>query len=112
MTFYIGTPHTHNAGYHWDGYGAGKEQNDVQTCPHCQAVILMQQWKKAQSSYFCTRCFKPTCGQPACESKGCVPFAAKLEREFDMTMKLHQFMKDAGLTPEPARPLFTGIITE
>jgi GTP-binding protein LepA len=36
----------------------------------------------------------------------------RLEREFDMTMKLHQFMKDAGLTPEPARPLFTGIITE
>ena len=63
MTFTIGTPFARNAGYHWNGAGREKEQNDVQTCPYCQAVILMQEWRKSATQYFCVKCCKPTCGK-------------------------------------------------
>jgi hypothetical protein len=114
MTFHIGTPFTRGAGYHWNGAGSEKEQNDVRTCTHCQAVILMQQWKKVENGKmtggFCQRCNAPICGP--CNAKlaaeGCVPFIAKLERQFDMTTKLSQFLRDAGQAPK--RQIFTGII--
>lgn len=111
MTFSIGTPFSRNAGYHYNGAGREKEQNDVQTCPHCQAVILMQEWKKVENGKmtggFCMKCNRPTCDKPSCHV--CSPFIQKLEKEFDMTVKLKQFMKDAGLEPANQRPIFTGL---
>ena len=115
----IGTPFAHNAGYQWNddtASGGKREQHDVQTCTHCQAVILMQQWRKVEEGKmtggFCMRCNAPICGpcNKAMQHQGCVPFIAKLEKEFDMTVKLDQFLRDAGL--EPKRPMFTGLIQE
>ena len=117
MTFSIGTPFTHNAGYHWNGAGREKDQNDVQTCTHCQAVILMQQWRKVENGKmtggFCMRCSAPICGpcNRTMQTQGCIPFMAKLEKEFDMVTKYDQFLKDAGMVPvQPSRPIFTGLL--
>lgn len=119
MTFTIGTPFTRNAGYfkNDDRVSGGKLQEDsVRTCPHCQAVILMQQWRGVDAQGrmnggFCNKCSSPIC--PTCTPKfhkeGCIPFIAKLERDYDMTVKLAQFRKLAGLEPEPTTRLFTGI---
>jgi hypothetical protein len=119
MTFFIGTPFTHNAGYQWNDdspSGGKKAENDVQTCPHCQAVILMQTWRKVEDGKmnggFCMRCSAPVCGpcNARMAAEGCVPYIARLEKVFDMTVKLAQFRRDAGLEPVPKRPLFTGLI--
>ena len=119
MGFVIGTPHTHNAGYSWYRYSCDTRvvEDDVQTCPHCQAVIRMRQWQTTKDGKmaggFCMKCDAPIC--PHCQAKmqteGCIPFMRKLERELDMTVKYHQFVKEAGLEPAaPSRPLFTGLI--
>jgi hypothetical protein len=116
LTFVIGTPFSHNAGYHWDGQGKTKDENDVQTCPHCEAVILMQQWRKVEEGKmtggFCMKCSKPVCGRcnAKMQTEGCIPFIAKLEKHFDMTVKLQQFIKEAGMEPATSRPIFTGLI--
>ena len=118
MTFSIGTPFSKGAGYYYNWEQRGKSEADVQTCPHCQAVILMQEWRKIahgkMAGGYCMRCNKPVCDQ--CNKKmiseGCIPFIAKLEKEFDMTVKLSQFLKDAGMEPAaPHRP-FTGLVKE
>lgn len=117
MTFKIGTPHAHNAGYSWSRYSADTRvvEDDVQTCPHCQAVIRMRQWSQTEngkmSGGFCGKCSAPVC--PHCQARmakyGCEPFLKKLEQELDMTVKLQQFIKDAGLEPaRPHQPIFTG----
>ena len=101
MTFIIGTPHTRNAGYfrNDDSPSGGKlEEADIQTCPHCQAIINLQKWKQAPVQNFCNRCMKPTCDNPNCVHE-CLPWLQKLEQEFDATVKYEKFLKDAGLTP-------------
>ena len=117
---YIGTPYTRNAGYFRsdDSPSGGKLREDnVRTCPHCQAVILMSQWGKViagkMQDGFCNKCNAPICTNctPALATVGCLPYIAKLERDFDMTVKLRQFQKLAGLSPEPARGFFTGLIS-
>jgi len=121
MTFFIGTPFTRNAGYQWNDdrpAGGAKEQHDVQTCPHCQAVILMQQWRQVENGKmnggFCVKCNAPVCGHcnKAMQTTGCTPFVAQLEKQLDMVVKLRQFIRDAGLEPVAPRPMFTGIITQ
>lgn len=99
MSFIIGTPHVHNAGYHrYDGrtHGEGVQENDVQTCPHCQAVIKMQEWKKASVQNFCTRCMKPTCDAKSCV-EDCIPYLKILERQYDAVVKYQQYLKRLGL---------------
>lgn len=116
MTFIIGTPHTHNAGYFLNDdtpSGGKKAQADIQTCPHCQAVIKLQEWKRVEDGKmnggYCMKCSAPVCGECnlAMQTEGCVPFIARLERDLDMTVKLKQYMKLAGLEPPP---IFTGLI--
>ena len=95
----IGTPHTHNAGYlrNDDRPGGGKlTQADVQTCPHCQAVILMHEWSSGTESHFCTRCFKPTCGAERCVNE-CQPYIAYIEKILNHDYRIQQFRKMAGL---------------
>jgi hypothetical protein len=120
MTFTIGTPFARNAGYFRsdDRVSGGRlQEDDVKTCPHCQAVILMRQWRKIEAGKmnggFCQKCNAPLCASctPKLLSEGCLPYIARLERDFDMTVKLRQFQKLAGLAPEPARGFFTGLIS-
>jgi hypothetical protein len=114
MTFIIGTPHTHNAGYYRndDRPGGGKlAEADIQTCPHCQTVIKMNEWKEAGG--WCAKCEAPLCSNPICMAEtaklGCVPFTKKLEQQFDIMSKLQQHLK--ATEPAPAGPppkLITG----
>ena len=114
MGFLIGTPFSKNAG--WSHYRYSCEtrvvEDDVQTCPHCQAVIRMRQWGETKNGKmaggYCSKCDKPTCGHKDCLE--CVPFLKRLEKHFDMTVKYAQFVKDAGLEPaKPHQPIITGV---
>jgi hypothetical protein len=120
MTFTIGTPFARNAGYFKNDNrvsGGALQEDDVRTCPHCQAVILMRQWRKIEQGKlnggFCSRCNAPVCTNctPKLLSEGCLPYIAKLEKALDMTVKLKTYLKLSGLEPEPPRGFFTGIIT-
>lgn len=99
----IGTPHTRGAGYFVNNVASQRRQEaDVRTCTHCQAVILMQSWK--DDGGFCGRCMAPICGPCADRmlTHGCVPFIAQIERAVGVRYKLDQFRKMAGLDAPPA----------
>lgn len=99
---FIGTPHTKGAGYYVNNQALrNKDEADVRTCTHCQAVILMQQWKT--DGGFCGRCMAPICGPCADRmlSHGCEPFIKQLERALDIRYKLSQFRKLAGIDAPP-----------
>jgi len=109
MTFIIGTPHTHQAGYYRndDRNSGGKlAEADIKTCTHCQAVIKMQEWK-AEGAW-CAKCEAPVCGgtnQCAKDTAtfGCVPFFKKIEQYAEEQMRFAQFSKLAGLN-QPVSP--------
>jgi hypothetical protein len=95
--------------------GGQKAEADIQTCPHCQAVIKLQEWKRVEDGKmnggFCMKCNEPMCGpcNHTMQTEGCHPLPrARLDREFDATVKLKQYMKLAGLDEPP--PIFTGLI--
>lgn len=105
MSVLIGTPHTHNAGYFVNDKNLNTRQEaDVQTCSHCQAIILMQAWKN--DGAFCRGCMKPICA--LCGDRmlthGCEPFLKRLEMFLDATIKYEKFLKVAGLTPVAPPP--------
>lgn len=112
MTFIIGTPHTHNAGHFYDWKASGRqEQDDVQTCPHCEAIILMRVWK--HEGGWCGKCMSPLCSNAGCVAEtarlGCVPFVKKLEAHINAQVKFAQHLKIAGLEPPVSpQPIYTG----
>lgn len=114
MTFLIGTPQTKNAGYYRNDdrpSGGAMLEGDVQTCTHCQAVLIMGKWK--DDGGFCGRCMAPICGPCADRMQvlGCEPFLKKLEAELDALVKYRQHLKVAGLDEPAAKPQpFTGLI--
>ena len=84
----VGTPHTRNSGYTMndDRPGGGrKTEADIQTCPHCQKVIKMQEWAKAAVQNFCLKCQKPTCEAPECQN--CVPFMKRIEQHIEAQLR-------------------------
>jgi hypothetical protein len=109
VTFSIGTPHTKGAGYLINnqnlGVGQGREEADIRTCPHCQKIINMQEWK--HDGAWCPQCAAPICGNanPVCvaENKlfGCVPFLKKLEIFTRGQVTLRMFKRLAGLDSPP-----------
>lgn len=118
MGILIGTPYARNAGWSHYRYSCDTRvvEDDVQTCPHCQAVIRMRQWETTKQGKmaggFCMKCSKPIC--PHCQKKmqteGCIPFMKKIEKEHDMLTKYSQFVRDAGLEPAaPSRSIITGL---
>ena len=105
MSFVIGTPHTAGAGYYKNDdtvSGGRRTEADVQTCMHCQKILLMQQWK--HDGGWCSRCSAPVCLYCADRmlTHGCEPFVKHLEQYVDMTVKLSSFRARAGLdSPAP-----------
>ena len=100
MTFIIGTPHTHNAGYFKNDdrtAGGVLAEADIQTCTHCQCVIKMSEWKI--DGAFCHKCAAPICSN--CGERavyyGCEPFQKTLDTYVKGIEKYHQILKDAGL---------------
>lgn len=89
--------------------GEGKEEFDVLTCPHCQAVINLQNWRRADGqSGWCACCQAPICGRCATKmlTTGCVPFIRKIEQALQKDYRYNQFRKLAGLDPEPPAAYF------
>jgi hypothetical protein len=84
----IGTPHTHNSGYYKNddrNSGGRLSEADIRTCPHCQAVIKMQEWAKAPVQNFCLKCMQPACNTEACQP--CVPFIKKIEQHIQSQLR-------------------------
>lgn len=112
MTFGIGTPYTKGAGYLLNGKKLNvsqREEADIQTCAHCQAVIRMQEWK--DNGAWCGKCMKPICGPCGTRSLrfGCEPFVKKIEQYAETQMRFAKFRKDAGLDePVPQQTILTG----
>jgi len=91
--FIIGNPHSRNSGYFVNNEHARKDEADVQTCSHCQKVILVQ--KEKDSLAVCMGCMKLTCGPCATRALtfGCEPFMMKLERYAEEQYRLQQMLK-------------------
>lgn len=110
MTFGIGTPHTKGAGYFINDKNLRTRQEaDVQTCSHCQAVLLMQQWK--EDGAWCGKCMRPLCVRCGARAAifGCEPFIKTIEQYAETQMRFERFRKDAGLEPAtPQAPLTVG----
>lgn len=111
MTFSIGTAHIKGAGYFLNNKALGqreRQEADIQTCSHCQAVIKMQDWK--QDGAWCGRCMKPIC--VPCGTRaliyGCEPFLKKIEQYAEKQMRFEKFRKDAGLEPVAPQAIITG----
>jgi hypothetical protein len=114
MTFIIGTPHAHNAGYYRndDRCAGGKlSEADIQTCTHCQAIIKMQEWR--ENGAWCSRCNAPICLFCAKRALtfGCEPFVKKLEQQLKQIGRLNQLIQDTqqrdrSVTAQPL--IFTG----
>lgn len=105
MGIIVGTPHTKGAGYFVNDKALRtRQQGDVQTCSHCQGVLIMQQWK--DNGAWCGKCMRPICNEGECAKQtalyGCVPFLRKIEQYAEAQMRFEKFYKDAGL--EPAAP--------
>lgn len=84
----IGTPYTRYSGYTMndDRPGGGKKtEADIRTCPHCQAVIKMQEWAKAPVQNFCMKCMQPTCANKECEN--CIPFIKQIEEQVQIALR-------------------------
>ena len=106
MSFVIGTPHTHGAGYlmnNQDFSIARRQEADVRTCTHCQAVIQMQAWR--DDGAWCSKCNAPVCAHGECaartERDGCIPYIKYIEQILEGQTSLEQFRKMAGLDSPP-----------
>jgi hypothetical protein len=88
----IGTPYTKGAGYFVNDKDLKtRQEGDVKTCTHCQAVIIMQQWKN--DGAWCSKCFAPICARcgKIAETKGCEPFLKKIEQYAEQQMRFQKF---------------------
>lgn len=88
MGVIVGTPHAKGAGYFLNNKNAKREEADVQTCSHCQGIILMQQWK--EDGAWCGKCMKPICARCGARATifGCEPFARKIDQALRAGAKL------------------------
>jgi len=98
---HIGTAYTKGAGYFVNDdrpSGGQKVEDDVRTCPHCQAVILMRKW--AAFGGFCRQCNAPVCGVcgKRMEVFGCEPFLRTIEKQFGIAESIRNGL---GPPPEP-----------
>lgn len=89
---FIGTSHTKGSGYFINHQNARADESDVQTCNHCQKVILVQ--KEKDSVAVCMGCMKLTCGP--CSTRalthGCEPFMKKLEQYAEDQYRLSRIL--------------------
>jgi ssDNA-binding Zn-finger/Zn-ribbon topoisomerase 1 len=100
MTFVIGTPHTKGAGYYRsDNTPSGGQlvEADVQTCAHCQKVLLLQQWR--ENGAWCHRGQHPLC--PECgdiaEVHGCQTWIQLIETAAEREYARAQYRRMVGV---------------
>lgn len=114
MTFIIGTPFSRGGGYFLNNKELKQSQRqeaDIRTCPHCQAIIKLQEWKI--NGGWCGKCQAPLCNNPTCVAEtakyGCVPFFKKFERHLEHQALIEKFIKSEGQeSPVPPKIIVTG----
>lgn len=96
MTFRIGTPYSRNAGYFMNddrNSGGKKVEADIRTCPHCEKLIKMQEWK--DNGAFCRKCNAPIC--PQCGDRaltfGCEPFKRQFDQQVEAMIRRKQLSR-------------------
>lgn len=97
--------------------GQGKHEADIVLCPHCQAVIELAKWRAADGGNgWCMQCMTPVCGTcanrmllPLDQGGGCLPFVKKIEMLLSEQHAKAQFRRVAGLEPEPAMFIRSGM---
>jgi len=110
MSIIVGTPHVHGAGNaQWvvGGDDTRHRGADIQTCPHCQAIIDMQRWAAASVQNFCNRCMKPTCDAKECV-EDCYPYVKRAEEQIELIERRLGFCRAAGLDPGETRLILPG----
>ena len=82
--------------------GGGVQEADVLTCAHCEAVILLQAWRKERSlggGTICRKCSSPVCN--ACGelmlTQGCTPFIKLIDQAVEATYRRQQNLKVLGI---------------
>lgn len=106
---HIGTPNRRNAGYLMSNNTAQSQRKveaDVQTCSHCQAVVILGK----EGGNYCGKCSHVVCDQCGArmDKYGCEPFLRKLERAIGASEQYEKFLKEAGMvTPVPPQPILT-----
>jgi len=80
----------------------GVEEADIVLCPHCQATIKLQQWKKERAEGgggWCRQCFAPVCGP--CLTRmlqhGCEPFIKLVDRALELAYRKQQNRRVLGI---------------
>jgi len=112
MSIIIGTPHSKGGGYFCNDKETSRRQEaDVRTCSHCQAIIKMQEWK--ENGAWCGKCQSPLCSNHDCAEEtariGCVPFVKKFDHFVEQQHRLQVFLKAEGEeTPVPPSIIIPG----
>ena len=88
----IGTPYTKGAGYFVNDKDLKTRQEaDIRTCAHCQAIIKMQEWKV--DGAWCGREQKPICAPCGTRAMtfGCEPILKKIEQHAEQQMRFQKY---------------------
>ena len=98
------TRQSDGAGYLFNDNRAAHEgvhEADIMCCPHCQATIELQAWKKERSDGgggWCRQCAAPVCGP--CTTRmlqfGCEPFMKMVEEALENAYRIQQNRKALG----------------
>lgn len=96
---------TSGAGYLYNDSRAaheGVQEADIGCCPHCQATINLQAWRKEREQGgggWCRKCEAPVCG-PCLQlmlTHGCQPYIKKIEEELERNYRIQQNRKMMGI---------------
>lgn len=99
------TRQSDGAGYlHNDNRAAhqGVEEADIVLCPHCQATIRLQDWRKEREQGgggWCRQCFAPVCGPCLTRmlTEGCQPFIKMVDKALELAYRRKQNQKILGI---------------
>lgn len=80
----------------------GVDEADIVCCPHCQATIRLQDWKKERSlggGGWCRQCFAPVCGPCLTRmmAHGCQPFIKLVDKALELDYRRSQNLKAMGI---------------
>jgi hypothetical protein len=98
------TRQSDGAGYMMnDGRAAheGMEEADILCCPHCQATVNLQAWRKERSEGgggWCRKCAAPVCGPCLTRmlTHGCEPFIKSVDKALELAYRRTQNRKILG----------------
>jgi hypothetical protein len=82
--------------------GGKLDEADMVTCPHCEALLRLQDWRKEREQGgggWCRKCFAPVCG-PCLDRMlvfGCEPYLKKIDQAVEENYRRQQNRKTLGI---------------